>query len=348
MAARRILPPDAWVGVGRVDPPRRRRRRPSPRGWSGLSAARVGRRLRRGGGGHLVPRAPARAGGRRRRAVRRTGRRPGAPGSGPPRPAAVARRAGRGSPAWEGGPLGRGRPGWHIECAAIAAHHSAALPRSRAGAATSRSPTTHMSASHMRALGHGEGVLTMHAGHGLPRRREDEASPAATWSFVLPVARPVAPDPEALRLALAGHHWRSDWEWHPADIEGRARPAGPVAGGGARHPSGRQRCSPLARSIAHARSRTTSTVRPPWRPSTRGPGGCWPATTRRSPTPTPSPPWTPSSASTFRTGRRAAGVSVRTRARAPRRSPRATRRCRGSSRAGPRTRRRPGSPPPVR
>src|SRR5690349_1557256 len=28
-----------------------------------------------------------------------------------------------GEPAWEGGPLGRGRPGWHIECTVIALQH---------------------------------------------------------------------------------------------------------------------------------------------------------------------------------------------------------------------------------
>jgi len=57
-----------------------------------------------------VPRGPARRGARERRSEQ----------AGPPRLCAVE-AAKPGEPAWDS-PLGRGRPGWHIECSAMSEH----------------------------------------------------------------------------------------------------------------------------------------------------------------------------------------------------------------------------------
>ncbi len=118
MSALRVLPPEHFVGaVEAMDEIAAVRR----------AAARRGR--------HLRPRGRCLLLGRRRAAVRR-GQRPGArprcprssasaagdpqrPGKKNPLDALLWLAARPGEPAWDS-PLGRGRPGWHVECAAIA------------------------------------------------------------------------------------------------------------------------------------------------------------------------------------------------------------------------------------
>ncbi|MGM0384411.1 MAG: cysteine--1-D-myo-inosityl 2-amino-2-deoxy-alpha-D-glucopyranoside ligase [Actinomycetota bacterium] len=126
-----------------------------------------------------------------------------------------------GEPAWDGGALGRGRPGWHIECAAIAADHLGGAPTITGGGSDLAFPHHHMSASHLRELGHGEGLLTMHTGmvsldgHKMSKSR-------GNLEFVARLMREGA-DPRAIRLVLAAHHWRTDWEWHPGELDDAAR-----------------------------------------------------------------------------------------------------------------------------
>lgn len=129
-----------------------------------------------------------------------------------------------GEPAWDGGMLGPGRPGWHIECAAIAAEHLGTAPTVTGGGRDLAFPHHHMSASHLRELGHGEGLLTMHTGmvaldgHKMSKSR-------GNLEFVARLRHGGA-DPRAIRLALAAHHWRGDWEWHPAELEDATRRLG--------------------------------------------------------------------------------------------------------------------------
>ena len=130
-----------------------------------------------------------------------------------------------GEPAWDSR-FGRGRPGWHVECAAIATEYLGNTFDVQAGGSDLVFPHHEMSASHARvALAPAEGAFArvyVHAGmvsyHG-------EKMSKSLGNLVF-VSRLLADgvDPMAIRMALLAHHYRSDWEWTDAvlgDAEAR-------------------------------------------------------------------------------------------------------------------------------
>lgn len=120
-----------------------------------------------------------------------------------------------GEPAWDSR-FGPGRPGWHIECAAIATEYLGNTFDVQAGGSDLVFPHHEMSASHARvALAPGAFArVYVHAGmvsyHG-------EKMSKSLGNLVF-VSRLVADgvDPMAIRMALLAHHYRSDWEWTDA------------------------------------------------------------------------------------------------------------------------------------
>ncbi len=122
------------------------------------------------------------------------------------------RRERAGEPAWDGGSLGRGRPGWHIECAVIA-RDALGLPFDvEGGGSDLLFPHHEMSDSHARLLDDGAAArVHLHAGMvGL----DGEKMSKSLGNLVL-VSRLLEQgvDPMAVRLAILAHHYRSDWEW---------------------------------------------------------------------------------------------------------------------------------------
>ena len=142
-------------------------------------------------------------------------------------------------PAWDTS-LGHGRPGWHIECTAIAVEHLGMSFDVQGGGSDLAYPHHEMCAS----LGH---VATgrwpfarryVHAamvgldGHKMSKSR-------GNLVFVSRLLAAGWPAP-AVRLALLGHHYRADWEWEDAALDAAAAryerwwsavraPAGPSA-----------------------------------------------------------------------------------------------------------------------
>ncbi len=121
-------------------------------------------------------------------------------------------------PAWDTA-LGHGRPGWHIECTAIALDHlgmgfdvqgggsDLAFPHhemcsAQAGIATGETPF----AKHFVHAG-----MVGYEGHKMSKSR-------GNLVFVSRLRRAGVPS-ASVRLALLAHHYRSDWEWTPADLE---------------------------------------------------------------------------------------------------------------------------------
>ena len=135
-----------------------------------------------------------------------------------------------GEPAWDSR-FGRGRPGWHVECAAIATEYLGNTFDVQAGGSDLVFPHHEMSASHARvALAPAEGAFArvyVHAGmvsyHG-------EKMSKSLGNLVF-VSRLLADgvDPMAIRMALLAHHYRSDWEWTDAVLGDAAGPPGPLA-----------------------------------------------------------------------------------------------------------------------
>ncbi len=118
-----------------------------------------------------------------------------------------------GEPSWDGGSLGQGRPGWHIECVAIALDHLGMGFDVQGGGSDLAFPHHEMGASHAQALT-GEFPMAkayVHAGMvGLDGEKMSKSK--GNLVFVSKLRRDGV-DPAAIRLALLAHHYRSDWEW---------------------------------------------------------------------------------------------------------------------------------------
>jgi L-cysteine:1D-myo-inositol 2-amino-2-deoxy-alpha-D-glucopyranoside ligase len=118
-------------------------------------------------------------------------------------------------PAW-GSDFGPGRPGWHVECAAIATHYLGTSFDIQAGGSDLIFPHHEMSASHARvALGRpGTSVFARHYAHAGMVRLGGEKMSKSLGNLVF-VSQLVAGgvEPMAIRLALLAHHYRQDWDW---------------------------------------------------------------------------------------------------------------------------------------
>lgn len=116
-----------------------------------------------------------------------------------------------GEPAWDS-PVGRGRPGWHIECSVIGAHHLNAPIALNGGGSDLIFPHHELSAAHSAALT-GRDWSHSYAHTGMVALDGEKMSKSkGNLEFV---SRLLADgvDPQAIRLALLDHHYRTDWEW---------------------------------------------------------------------------------------------------------------------------------------
>jgi L-cysteine:1D-myo-inositol 2-amino-2-deoxy-alpha-D-glucopyranoside ligase len=142
---------------------------------------------------------------------------PDRPGKKDPLDVLVWRAERPGEPAWDSR-FGRGRPGWHVECAAIATEYLGNSFDVQAGGSDLVFPHHEMSASHARVAlspaDHPFARVYVHAGmvsyHG-------EKMSKSLGNLVF-VSRLLADgvDPMAIRMALLAHHYRSDWQWTDA------------------------------------------------------------------------------------------------------------------------------------
>jgi len=145
-----------------------------------------------------------------------------------------------GEPSWETS-LGAGRPGWHIECTAIALEHLGNGIDVQGGGSDLTFPHHEMGASEGHVLT-GEWPFAHHYVHaGMVALHGEKMSKSRGNLVFVSKLRQEGHDPMAIRLALLAHHYRSDWEWTDADLtsaearlarwrEAVALPAGPPAG----------------------------------------------------------------------------------------------------------------------
>jgi L-cysteine:1D-myo-inositol 2-amino-2-deoxy-alpha-D-glucopyranoside ligase len=139
---------------------------------------------------------------------------PGRPGKKDPLDCLVWRAERPGEPAWPSD-FGPGRPGWHVECAAIAGEYLGVSFDVQAGGADLVFPHHEMSASHAR-VAHSpapEVFARVYAHSGLVSYQGAKMS--KSLGNLVFVSRLLADgvDPMAIRLALLAHHYRSEWEW---------------------------------------------------------------------------------------------------------------------------------------
>src|SRR6185312_1207710 len=153
---------------------------------------------------------------------------PARPGKKDPLDALVWLAARPGEPSWASS-FGPGRPGWHVECAAIATEYLSRVFDVQAGGTDLIFPHHEMSASHARvALGdglhaRGEGGVRAFARHyvhaGMVRLDGEKMSKSLGNLVFVSSLLAAGTDPMAIRLAILAHHYRGDWDWTAAGLE---------------------------------------------------------------------------------------------------------------------------------
>jgi L-cysteine:1D-myo-inositol 2-amino-2-deoxy-alpha-D-glucopyranoside ligase len=123
------------------------------------------------------------------------------------------RGAREGEPAWPGGPLGPGRPGWHIECAVIALERLGPTIDVQGGGNDLLFPHHECSAAHAERLT-GVAPFASHYVHAGMIGLDGEKMSKSKGNLVF-VSRLRADrvDPMAVRLALLADHYRADRQW---------------------------------------------------------------------------------------------------------------------------------------
>jgi L-cysteine:1D-myo-inositol 2-amino-2-deoxy-alpha-D-glucopyranoside ligase len=147
---------------------------------------------------------------------------PARPGKKDPLDPLVWLTARPGEPSWDSD-FGPGRPGWHVECAAIATSYLGDVFDVQAGGSDLIFPHHEFSASHARvALADGvpgHGAFARCYAHAGMVRMDGEKMSKSLGNLVF-VSRLVADgvDPMAVRLAILAHHYRGDWDWTAAGL----------------------------------------------------------------------------------------------------------------------------------
>jgi L-cysteine:1D-myo-inositol 2-amino-2-deoxy-alpha-D-glucopyranoside ligase len=136
---------------------------------------------------------------------------PDRPGKRDPLDALLWRAARPGEPAWDGGSLGPGRPGWHVECSTIAVRRLGMEFDLQGGGTDLVFPHHEMSAAHAASLtgqwpfarSYVHQAMVGFDGHKMSKSRGN--------LVLVSQLRRDGVDPMAIRLALLAHHYRTDW-----------------------------------------------------------------------------------------------------------------------------------------
>jgi L-cysteine:1D-myo-inositol 2-amino-2-deoxy-alpha-D-glucopyranoside ligase len=138
---------------------------------------------------------------------------PDRPGKKDPLDPLVWLKARPGEPSWDS-PFGPGRPGWHVECAAIAMEYLGVPFDVQGGGSDLAFPHHEMSAAHAQVVAGAFATLYSHAGMvGLDGEKMSKSLGNLVFVHRL---RADGVEPAAVRLALLGAHYRSDREWSDA------------------------------------------------------------------------------------------------------------------------------------
>jgi len=121
-------------------------------------------------------------------------------------------------PAWNTS-LGHGRPGWHIECVAIALDHLGATIDVQGGGSDLAFPHHEMGASEAQVLT-GQTYAQHYVHAGMVGWQGHKMSKSRGNLVFVSQLRHSGIDPMAIRLALLAHHYRTDWTWTPHGLEG--------------------------------------------------------------------------------------------------------------------------------
>ena len=121
-------------------------------------------------------------------------------------------------PSWPS-ELGPGRPGWHIECSAIATHFLGPRITVQGGGSDLKFPHHEMSAAHAESLTGAAPFAQAFMHAGMVSLDGEKMSKSLGNLVFVSKLRASGTDPMAIRLVLLSHHYRSDWEWFDSELE---------------------------------------------------------------------------------------------------------------------------------
>ncbi|QIG43193.1 cysteine--1-D-myo-inosityl 2-amino-2-deoxy-alpha-D-glucopyranoside ligase [Nocardioides anomalus] len=142
---------------------------------------------------------------------------PDRPGKRDPLDCVVWRGPREGEPSWDS-PLGPGRPGWHIECAAISHETLGVAFDVQAGGSDLVFPHHEMCAGHAQVADPSGPFAQVYSHAGMVAYDGEKMSKSKGNLVFVSALRNSDVDPMAIRLVLLRHHVRSDWEWLDSEL----------------------------------------------------------------------------------------------------------------------------------
>ncbi|MBN0972060.1 MULTISPECIES: cysteine--1-D-myo-inosityl 2-amino-2-deoxy-alpha-D-glucopyranoside ligase [unclassified Gordonia (in: high G+C Gram-positive bacteria)] len=143
---------------------------------------------------------------------------PDRPGKRDPLDALLWRAERPGEPSWES-PFGPGRPGWHIECSAIALNRLGIEFDIQGGGNDLIYPHHEYSAAHGEALTGSRRFARHYVHTGMVGLDGEKMSKSRGNLVFVSVLRREGVDPAAIRLALLADHYRGDRMWTDAVLD---------------------------------------------------------------------------------------------------------------------------------
>ena len=128
------------------------------------------------------------------------------------------RAARSGEPSWDGGLLGDGRPGWHIECTSIAVEYLGMPFTLQGGGSDLVFPHHEMTAVQGCALTGAARFAEVYMHQAMVGLNGAKMSKSQGNLVLVSDLRRDGVDPMAIRLALLAHHYRRHWDWTAADL----------------------------------------------------------------------------------------------------------------------------------
>jgi L-cysteine:1D-myo-inositol 2-amino-2-deoxy-alpha-D-glucopyranoside ligase len=124
-----------------------------------------------------------------------------------------------GEPSWDGGSLGRGRPGWHAECTTIALRSLGMSFDVQGGGTDLVFPHHEMSAVQAHGLTGAWPFARTYVHQAMVGLDGEKMSKSKGNLVKVSVLRAAGHDPMAIRLVLLAHHYRTEWSYTHADLE---------------------------------------------------------------------------------------------------------------------------------